>query len=72
MRPSLVSIEIEFLEILNGDSSVGLSPQHLFVQDHLMQLNLLEAAYDGVSPITFIRISPLGEAWLAHYHGRVN
>jgi hypothetical protein len=72
VRPSLVSLEIEFLEILNGDSSVNLAPRHLFVQDHLMQLKLLEAVFDEASPVTFVRISPLGEAWLAHYHGRVH
>ena len=72
MRPSLVSLEIEFLEILNGSSQTDLGTHHLVCQDHLGQLGLIEQVYDGTAPVTFIRISPLGEAWLAYYHGRVH
>lgn len=66
-----MSLEIELLEILNGDRD-GLSTSHILCVDHLGQLGLIEKAFDPSSLIGFTRISPLGEAWLAHYHGRVH
>ena len=42
MRPSLISLEIELLEILNGSSQAELNINHLICQDHLGQLGLIE------------------------------
>ncbi len=67
-----MQLEIEFLEILNGDSLLELTPRHVGCVDHLGRIGLIERAYDGASPVGFVRISLEGEAWLAHYHGRVN
>lgn len=70
MRPLLLSAEIALLEILNGDRADDLTLYYLSFSDRLFALGLLETTYEGIVPIN--RISPLGEAWLAHYHRRVH
>jgi len=71
MRPSLLQHEIEFLEILNGERNSELQLFHVMHTEALVELELLERIADEEGRF-FVRVSPLGESWLAFYHGRLN